>query len=160
MEYTKKILNKFFGLLRKDRNYYMFFKKNLNERVISLSYMNLHSVHFIVSELNGGDYVFDDKYNRLWTQIEEKILYPYWQNKVSEFLEFLGIKENIEKYCWEVYRRRDIPSTIYYSSLGKTGSKWESLMHLHFLMGHRDYHTIQALWYSEYEKRFYYKIKI
>lgn len=159
MEYTKKILNKFFGLLRKDRNYYAFFKENLNERVISLSYMNLHSSRLIVSKFSGDVYVVDDKYNRLWRQIEDKILYPYWRNKVSEFLELLGIKENIEKYCWEVYRRRDIPSTIYYSSLGKTG-KWESLMHLHFLMGHRDYHIIQALWYSEYEKRFYYKIKI
>ena len=159
MEYTKKIFNKFFGLLRKNRNYYTFFKENLNECVISLSYLNLHSSRLIISKFIGGYDVFDDKYYRIWTQIDKKILYPYWINKVSEFLKLLGIKEDIEKYCWEVYRRRDIPSTIYYSSLGKT-NKWESLMHLHFLMGHRDYHTIQALWYSEYEKRFYYKIKI
>lgn len=159
MEYTKTIFNKFFGLLRKNKTYYSFFKKNIDERVISLAYMNLHSSCLIYQKCDENGYKMDDIYYRLWTQIEDKILYPYWQNKVSEFLELLGIKENVEKYCWEVYNRRDIPSAIYYSSLGKTG-KWESLMHLHFLMGHRDYHTIHALWYSEYEKRFYYKIKI
>ena len=159
MEYTKKVFNKFFGLLRKNRAYYSFFKKNIDGHVISLTYMTLYSSCFIYQEYSENTYKKDDTYYKLWEQIENKILYPYWLNKVSEFLELLGIKEDIEKYCYEVYHRRDIPSTIYYSFLGKT-SKWESLMCLKFLEGHRDYHTIQALWYSEYEKRFYYKIKI
>lgn len=161
MEYTKKIFNKFFGLIRKDKQYYSYIKDNANNCVISLKYINYHCCRFCVQEWdnNRGEMMFYPKYQNIWTDITNYILYPYWVNKVVEFLEFLDLKEEIERYCHRTYNKRSIKDSIYYASLGHTG-KWEGLMDLMFLCGHKDYHIIKSLWYSQSEKRFYYQIKI
>ena len=161
MEYTKKIFNKFFGLVRKDRKYYPYIKDSANNCFISLKYINYHSCRFCVQEwdYNRHEILSHSKYQIIWEAITNYILYPYWVNKVVEFLDFLDIKEEIERYCYNRYNKNSIQETIRYVALGQTG-KWEGLMDLTFLYGHKDYHVIKSLWYSQTEKRFFYQIKI
>lgn len=161
MEYTKKIFNKFFGLVRKDRKYYPYIKDSANNCFISLKYINYHSCRLCVQEWDYNRYemLSHSKYQIIWEAITNYILYPYWVNKVVEFLDFLDIKEEIERYCYYRYNKNSIQETIRYVALGQTG-KWEGLMDLTFLYGYKDYHVIKSLWYSETEKRFFYQIKI
>lgn len=64
MEYTKKVLNKFFGLMRKDKRHYDFFKENLNGVVLAL-----RGIHILTWRL---EYCYNGNYNDFYRKLFEK----------------------------------------------------------------------------------------
>lgn len=154
MEYTKKVLNKFFGLVRKDKRYYDFFKENLNGVVLSLRGMYL-LIWRLVYHHNGN---FNDVYKELYENIINDILLPHWIKCLNEFLEILDIKTDVERFCLAKYGSSDINHILSKAIDSKT--KWDNLMGLYFLIGMEEYGVILDLWLSYSCRRFYYKIKI
>ena len=155
MEYTKKVLNKFFGLIKKDKRYYDFFKENLNNVVISLRGIHLISWRLEYHKNYTHDFFL---YRDIYEDILRKIFYPHWINKLNEFLEILNIKTDVEKFCLEHWGTSDINLVL--SKTPEFWFKWDNLMYLRFLNGIKDYDTITDLWLSYSCRRFYYKIKI
>lgn len=153
MEYTKKVLNKFFGLMRKDKHHYNFFKENLNGVVLAL-----RGIHILTWRL---EYCYNGNYNDFYRKLFENIIYgvllPHWINKLNEFLDILDIKTDVEKFCLENWGTSDINLVL--SREREFRLKWDDLMNLRFLDGIKDYDTIYDLWLSYSCRRFLYKIK-
>lgn len=153
MEYTKKVLNKFFGLVRKDKHYYNFFKENLNGIVLTLRHIHIITWRLVY---NYGDY--NDVYKKLYENIINDILLPHWIKCLNEFLEILDIKTDVERFCLANYGSSDINHIL--SKTIDSKIKWDDLMGLYFLIDMEEYDVILDLWFSYSCRGFRYEIKI
>jgi hypothetical protein len=144
MEYTKKVINKFFLQLKK--------KQSVRKlETINGFFISLTQLHLIAN--------FCGDYKNAWIEVLSFLMEKHWYSKFDEFCVINGFKDDVDTFLQE--RQLGTMQNALDVYFGNNNyQKWQSFINLTVLFGMKNFTEIYSEWEKYVLNKFKYSIKV